>query len=297
MHRSVFFAFSDWLRVGSCRRKVGFLSCLRPKILLSLFLLTTLSSSLAAKENEVKDVARFALVIGANQSIDEDLPVLSFADDDAARYFDLFQTLKVPTRLVATLDNSTAKLHPDASVVALPSVGASLDVQILGLVADVKRAHDDDKHVEVFVVFAGHGNHKNGRGYLTLEDRRIQGKELFVDLVDSIDADRTHLIVDACYSFLLTRDRGPGGRRKAAQGFATMSNLADRGVGLFLSTSSATRSHEWAGFQAGVFSHEIRSGLYGAADVDRRRMACTRRGQYQCVSSKRLRARHRTFSW
>ena len=27
-------------------------------------------------------------------------------------------------------------------------------------------------------------------------------------------------------------------------------------------------SHEWAGFEAGVFSHEIRSGLYGAADAD-----------------------------
>jgi len=34
------------------------------------------------------------------------------------------------------------------------------------------------------------------------------------------------------------------------------------------STSSAKESHEWAGFQAGVFSHEVRSGLYGAADAD-----------------------------
>ncbi len=35
-----------------------------------------------------------------------------------------------------------------------------------------------------------------------------------------------------------------------------------------LSTSSARESHEWEGFQAGVFSHEVRSGLYGAADAD-----------------------------
>ena len=27
-------------------------------------------------------------------------------------------------------------------------------------------------------------------------------------------------------------------------------------------------SHEWAGFEAGVFSHEVRSGLFGAADAD-----------------------------
>jgi hypothetical protein len=39
-------------------------------------------------------------------------------------------------------------------------------------------------------------------------------------------------------------------------------------VGLLFSTSSAKESHEWAGFQAGVFSHEVRSGLYGAADAN-----------------------------
>jgi hypothetical protein len=35
-----------------------------------------------------------------------------------------------------------------------------------------------------------------------------------------------------------------------------------------LSTSSARESHEWDKVQAGVFSHEVRSGLYGAADAD-----------------------------
>jgi hypothetical protein len=39
-------------------------------------------------------------------------------------------------------------------------------------------------------------------------------------------------------------------------------------VGLLLSTTSAQESHEWSNFQAGIFSHEVRSGLYGAADVD-----------------------------
>jgi len=39
-------------------------------------------------------------------------------------------------------------------------------------------------------------------------------------------------------------------------------------IGLLLSTSSARESHEWEGFQAGVFSYEVRSGMYGAADAD-----------------------------
>jgi hypothetical protein len=35
-----------------------------------------------------------------------------------------------------------------------------------------------------------------------------------------------------------------------------------------LSSSSSGETHEWAGFEAGVFSHEVRSGLYGAADAN-----------------------------
>jgi hypothetical protein len=42
----------------------------------------------------------------------------------------------------------------------------------------------------------------------------------------------------------------------------------DPSVGLLLSTTSATESHEWDAFEAGVFSHEVRSGLFGAADAD-----------------------------
>jgi hypothetical protein len=42
----------------------------------------------------------------------------------------------------------------------------------------------------------------------------------------------------------------------------------DRRFGLLLSTSVTRESHEWEAFQAGVFSHEVRSGLYGAADAD-----------------------------
>ena len=83
-------------------------------------------------------------------------------------------------------------------------------------------------------------------------------------------ADESHLIIDACYSYFLAFGRGPGGRRREVPSFATAEGLAGRSdVGLLLSTTSARESHEWAGFQAGIFSHEVRSGLYGAADLRR----------------------------
>src|SRR5258708_18247266 len=89
-------------------------------------------------------------------------------------------------------------------------------------------------------------------------------------MVDPIHADQVHIIVDACYSVFLALGRGPGGgQRREVRGFSALGGLGSRPeVGLLLSTSSARESHEWSEFQAGIFSHEVRSGLLGAADAD-----------------------------
>ena len=89
-------------------------------------------------------------------------------------------------------------------------------------------------------------------------------------MLDQVPATRIHFIVDACYSFLVAYGRGPGGQRRPLdEGFSQALQLStDPRVGLLLSTSSARESHEWEGIQGGVFSHEVRSGLYGAADAD-----------------------------
>ncbi|MEK6609103.1 MAG: hypothetical protein AABZ30_15705, partial [Myxococcota bacterium] len=70
--------------------------------------------------------------------------------------------------------------------------------------------------------------------------------------------------------WFLAFERGPGGERRRYGGGFVDAGGAERfpEVGFVLSTSSATDSHEWEEFQAGVFSHEVRSGLRGAADAD-----------------------------
>jgi len=41
-----------------------------------------------------------------------------------------------------------------------------------------------------------------------------------------------------------------------------------RSVGVIVSTAGTAEVHEWSRYRAGVFSHELRSGLLGAADAD-----------------------------
>jgi len=213
--------------------------------------------------------ARFAIIVGVNQSVDGDARPLRYADDDAAAYLELFRALGARTYLLSRFDEGTRRLHPQAVAESLDPRRRELDRLIEQVAADVALARRRGVPTLVYFVYAGHGSVENGRGYLALEDARLFGADLEQLIVDRVGGAETHFIVDACYSVFLAMSRGPGGERREAHGFSTLGGLAARpGVGLLLSTSSARESHEWSEFQAGVFSHEIRSGLLGAANAD-----------------------------
>jgi hypothetical protein len=121
----------------------------------------------------------------------------------------------------------------------------------------------------LYLVYAGHGDVDETGWYLTLEDARLSGAALVADVVERAGADQSHVIIDACHAYLLALPRGPGGTRRPLNGFVELEAASRAGrVGYLLSSSVSGESHEWAGFEAGVFSHEIRSGLYGAADAN-----------------------------
>jgi hypothetical protein len=200
--------------------------------------------------------ATFALIVGVNRSVDADATLLRFRSLGARSY------------VLSRLDSNTRRLHPQVAAEALLPVRSELDRSIGALAADVQQARQRGVKTVLYFVYAGHGNVKDGKGYLALENARLDARELEAQVFGRVRADQTHLIVDACYSYFLTLERGPGGARRELHGFS-MAGLTSRdSVGLLLSTSSARESHEWSGFEAGVFSHEVRSGLYGAADVD-----------------------------
>jgi hypothetical protein len=237
----------------------------------ALFALGVLLAPMSARaaDDTGAAYASFALIVGVNKSIDTDVAVLRYADDDAARYLDLFRSLGARSYVLTRPDTNTQKLHPQVAAEALLPVRTDFERATASLAADVSQARQRGVKTVLYFVYAGHGNVKEGRGYLALEDSRLDAKELEAQVLGRIHSDQTHLIVDACYSYFLTLERGPGGSRHDIHGFSQFGGLAQRDtVGLLLSTSSARESHEWSGVESGVFSHEVRSGLYGAADVD-----------------------------
>jgi hypothetical protein len=221
---------------------------------------------LAGVARAEQPVATFALIIGVNRSVDPELKPLQYADDDAARWQELFRTLGARTWLMARLDENTARLHPQAAAEAVEPLDAKLNPLVAEVASALEHARAKKVPTVLYVVYAGHGNVRDGQGSLALEDVRLTAADLSSRLFEKLPAARAHLIADACYSSFLASARGPGGARRTVEGFSSGARLAK--VGLLLSTSSARESHEWEGFQAGVFSHELRSGLHGAADAD-----------------------------
>lgn len=209
----------------------------------------------------------FAITIGSNTSVDSELEPLRYADDDAARWAELMRALGASVVVLTRADQNTQALHPTLG--AFPPVKTQLDAAVETLAAKVAAAKAQGHDTVLFVTYAGHGNMKDGDGYLTLEDARLSTATLVDDVFRKIGADVGHFVVDACYSSFLAWGRGPSGQRQQASGFSKVtSRFEAANVGLVLSTGSARESHEWEGFQSGVFSHEVRSALYGGADAD-----------------------------
>jgi hypothetical protein len=232
-------------------------------------LLVLLAWSGLARAAPEPSTATFALIIGVNRADDPSLKPLLYADDDAARYQLLFQSLGATTALLTRPDDNTRRVLPAAIMLARTPDRAGLAAAVGELAGEVRAARARGQHTVFYFLFAGHGNVDQGRAYLALENQRLDGADLDRLVLRPIGADQTHLIVDACYSYFLARERGPGGQARMVHGFSAAGGGLDRrDVGLLLSTSSARESHEWDGFQAGVFSHEVRSGLAGAADVN-----------------------------
>ncbi len=230
-----------------------------------------LADVLAPDPAENPPTAVFALVVGSNHSVDEDKPPLRYADDDAARFFDLYRALGAHVFLVSRLDEDTKRLHTQAAAEARAPLAHEWSIVATELAEVVQQAQTRGLRTELHVVFAGHGDEVDGAGALELEDRRISGDELLREIIETAGASRTHVIIDACHSFAFAYagPRGPGGERRPVAGFSRRSLLANaEGVGLLLSSSSTRETHEWEVVQSGIFSHVLRSGMLGAADAD-----------------------------
>lgn len=209
-----------------------------------------------------------AIVVGSNQRPSPAFENLRFGDDDAIQHARTFELLGTDVRLLVSPDGETRELFPEvrpAGPATLAALREAFD-RAAGAVAAARTARVPTR---AYVIFAGHGDVSGGRPFLQLDDGRLWREDL-AEMLRNMAADESHVIIDACHSAAFVAPRGPGGERGAAPpGFSRgEQRLWPARTGFLTARSWGGQTHEWEEFQAGVFSHEVRSALAGGADVN-----------------------------
>jgi hypothetical protein len=246
--------------------------------------ITLVFAALAAASSPAAAKTRvYAMVIAQNRSLDPGVKPLRYADDDGVKDWELLSLYADKSSLFVLLDDDTARMHPDASEMAeVPRKQAIFDrlAQYNQMMA-ADAARGDDP--ELFFVYAGHGDvDASGQGYVNLFDGKLTRGELFHDVVAPSKARFVHVIIDACKSYFMVNSRGgkrnwvddqvPAEEDRSDQqikAFLAAEELANYPrAGVIVATSGDQDTHEWARYQSGILSHELRSALSGAADVN-----------------------------
>lgn len=218
---------------------------------------------------------RYAIVIGVNAPFSPIQKRLAFADDDAVRFYGLFREMAGGAALFTLLDAETQALWPELVAEAeLPEKAAILD-RIERVFAQISADKARGVGTELYFVYSGHGMvDEQGEGRLGLEGGTFSRSELYEHVLSRSPADVNHLIVDACDAYFFVQARGDQPDLDAvlqarAREFLDRQTLARfPSTGAILSTASMAESHEWSEIKGGVFSHQVRSAILGAADAD-----------------------------
>ena len=216
----------------------------------------------------------YALILANNASTDPKQAPLRYADDDGARYYELFAPRTRETVLLSVLDAETQSLHPGLASKTRPPTRAALQEALGRLNARMAEDQARGDNPVLYFVFTGHGKRgPAGEGTVNLLDGAFTRTDLYEKVIAPSRASFLHLIVDACDSYFLVNSRGalpvaPARIEAVKSLLATRELSRYPHVGAVLSTTREQESHEWSAIRSGVFSHQVRSALAGAADVN-----------------------------
>lgn len=227
----------------------------------------------------------YAIVIGNNAPPDtgtsETLQPLRYADDDAIRYYQLFSRF-AQTHLLVVADAATQKRYPEIATIGMMPTLANLRLVVADLAVQMKRDRDRGNQPILYFAFSGHGaRDDHGGAFLALLDAPLT-QDVLYDLIGNLPTEFTHLIVDACNAGGVVGVRGGSGFFATEGNTQTAPTTAAEvepilqttplarhpNIGVILATTLGQESHEWSAIEAGVFTHELLSGLTGAADVN-----------------------------
>ena len=225
------------------------------------------------------------LVVGNNHAFNSDaspesaesaLPVLRYADDDAAAFYELLSEGAAHGHLLTVMDAETQVRFPALAAASHPPTLAEVREAVGDIESRIEVNRRRGDQTVVYLFFSGHGAIRDGRGpALALLDGDITHDFLYDEILSKLRADFIHLFVDACHAEGVVRPRDSEARAVAVSpqeaGAFLVQTTLDRfpQVGAIVAASSDAQAHEWDQLGHGIFTSELLSALRGAADVNR----------------------------
>jgi hypothetical protein len=229
----------------------------------------------------------YAIVIGNNappaeraEHMSPQVRPLRYADDDAVRYYQLFGAIGTAT-LLTVLDATTQRRYPGLAGAAEPPTLTTLRRVVASYAAAMAADNQRGDSPVLYFTFNGHGaRDPSGAAFLALLDGPLTQRILYDEVLARLPATYSHVLVDACHAGGVVGVRGEFFDNEVsahttavapddvvplleAERFARLPQ-----VGVIVATTLGQEAHEWSEIEAGVFSHEVLSGLVGPADIN-----------------------------
>ena len=210
---------------------------------------------------------------GASEGSGEAL--LHYADDDAAAFYSFAREFSRDSALLTVMDADTQIRFPNEVAEARPPTLVELRAQVQRIRGLLEKDRERGDESVLLLFYSGHGSRPKGAPpALTLLDGPLTQEVLYDEVLSAIPARYVHLFIDACYAEAVVRPRDADAtaieltEADMAQ-YASRATLARfPNVGAMIASSLSSQTHEWDGYRHGVFTHELLSGLRGAADVN-----------------------------
>lgn len=186
---------------------------------------------------------RFALVVGSNNG-GPDRIRLQYAVSDAEN-------------LINVLKDMGGIMNGDSVLLKEPDRGTFFS-QLQKMQVKVAQAKKNYRRVEALFYYSGHSD----ENHILLGEDKVSYKEL-KDAVSNMQADVRIAILDSCASGAFTRIKG--GKKKSPFLLDTAYDM--QGYAFMTSSSSDESSQESDRIKASFFTHNLVTGLRGAADL------------------------------
>jgi hypothetical protein len=200
---------------------------------------------------------------------------LAYADDDAAAFFSFASSFSHAGALLTVFDAATAARYPTLADGVRPPTRAELVRAVATLRARVLADLQAGGNPVVAVFYSGHGFlTADGTPALALAEGALTQRVLYDEVIAALPARTVHLFVDACHAEAVVRPRDltaqvvdvSAADRLADAARNTLARFPH--VGAVIASTADAESHEWDRYGSGVFTHQLLSGLRGAADVN-----------------------------